>query len=641
MISSVQIEGGKKMREKIRNYPKLAKDILETVGGESNVVSVSRCATRLRLVLREESLTAKQIVSNMPGVITVVENGGQFQIVIGQHVGDVYDEFVKIANVDTVGDAEENKGNILNRVIATMSAVFAPFVYILAAAGILQGMLIIVTLFSESFATTGTYQVLNVISWAPFMFLPIFVAVTSALYFKTNMYIAIVCAAALLSPMWNAIATAIASGESLSFLGLPLSQTTYGSTVLPSLFLVWILSYVEHFLNKHVNETIKPLVVPLLCMVIIVPLTFVVVGPLSNMGANAVANGYNYLAENMPQLAGALIGGFVQVLVIFGIHWGLQPIFMANYAQYGFDSFQAYQTIAVIAQVGAVLGVFIKTKRKQTKSLALSAGITGIFGITEPALYGINLRFKKPFIIGCASGLIGAVTASFFKPYYYAYAGLPGPLTIVNAINSDNPNSFIGVAIGSTIALLLPILLIQFLGYGTDITEDVTIPTVDTKIEIETVNDTLEKEIFSPLSGKVIHLSDVPDPVFSSEAMGKGFAVEPSTNKVLAPFDGRVVMTTPSNHAIGICSNTGIELLIHVGLDTVQLNGEGYTLKVTAGENFKKGDELLIFDSNVIQSKGYSLVTPIIITNSANFREIKLSNQATIQAGEKALDIVV
>lgn len=183
--------------------------------------------------------------------------------------------------------------------------------------------------------------------------------------------------------------------------------------------------------------------------------------------------------------------------------------------------------------------------------------------------------------------------------------------------------------------------MIQFLGYGTDITEDVTIPTVDTKIEIETVNDTLEKEIFSPLSGKVIHLSDVPDPVFSSEAMGKGFAVEPSTNKVLAPFDGRVVMTTPSNHAIGICSNTGIELLIHVGLDTVQLNGEGYTLKVTAGENFKKGDELLIFDSNVIQSKGYSLVTPIIITNSANFREIKLSNQATIQAGEKALDIVV
>lgn len=456
------------MAGKVRDYSKLAKDILEAIGGDENVIGVTRCATRLRIVLKRSKPEAKAKVSAMPGVITVVENSGQFQVVIGQHVGEVYDQFSDLVKVDQNDEVTENKGTVLNRVIATMSAVYAPFVYILAAAGILQGALILISLLFDSFPEMGTYQVFSFISWAPFMFLPIFIAITASKHFKTNTYIAVACSAALVSPTWSEMAAQIAAGESITFLGLALSETVYTSSVLPPLFLVWILSYVERFLNKRMNEVVRPLFVPFLCMVIMVPLTILLIGPLSTMGANGIANGYNFLAENVPALAGAIIGGLWQVLVIFGVHWGITPMVLANFDLYGRDSFQAYQTIAVIAQVGAVLGVILKAKSQETRKVSVSAGVTGIFGITEPAIYGVTLRFKKPFIFGCISGAIGAIVASFFNPYYFAYAGLPGPLTIVNGISPDYPTSIWGILIGAAIAVILPVILIQILGYGED-----------------------------------------------------------------------------------------------------------------------------------------------------------------------------
>ena len=452
------------MAGNVRDYPKLAKDILESVGGEENIVGATRCATRLRLVLKRSNPKAKEEISAMPGVVTVVENGGQFQVVIGQHVGEVYEHFSSLINLDAVDTENENKGTILNRIIATMSAVFAPFVYILAAAGILQGLLIIINLLFDSFAETGTYQVLSFISWAPFTFLPIFIAITASKHFKTNTYIAVACCAALVSPTWAEMAALISEGSNITFIGIALTETTYTSSVLPPLFLVWILSYLERFLNKHINEVIKPLFVPFFSLVIMVPLTIVLIGPLTTMGANGIANGYNFLAENAPIVAGAIIGSLWQVIVIFGVHWGVTPMVLANFDLYGRDSFQAYQTIAVIAQVGAVLGVILKAKSQETRKVSISAGVTGLFGITEPAIYGVNLRFKKPFIFGCIGGGIGAITASFFNPYYFAYAGLPGPLTIVNGINEDYPMSVWGILIGAAIAIILPVVLVQIFG---------------------------------------------------------------------------------------------------------------------------------------------------------------------------------
>ncbi|MEK4566825.1 beta-glucoside-specific PTS transporter subunit IIABC [Alkalihalobacillus sp. FSL R5-0424] len=631
------------MSKSVRNYPQLAKDILEAVGGDENVVGVTRCATRLRIVLRRSKPAAKDAVSSLPGVITVVENNGQFQVVIGQHVGEVYDHFAGLVNVDTSSEGDEpvQKGSIVNRIIATMSAVFAPFIYILAAAGILQGLLILLTLIFPAFLETGTYQVFSFISWAPFTFLPIFIAITASKHFKTNMFIAVAACAALVSPDWADMAARIADGESITFLNLGLSETVYTSSVLPPLFLVWFLSYFERFLNKRIHEVVRPLFVPLICLVVMVPLTLVAIGPITTLGANGIANGYNFLAENAPILAATIIGSLWQVIVIFGVHWGITPMILANFEQYGRDSFQAYQTIAVIAQIGAVLGVILKAKSKETKKVGISAGTTGLFGITEPAIYGVTLRFKKPFIFGCISGAVGAIVASFFNPYYYAYAGLPGPLTIVNGINADNPTSVWGIVIGSAIAIILPVVLVQIFGFGEDTAKQATDETkAEATPKTENTTSANEETVAAPMNGTILKLSEVPDDVFASGAMGKGVAIQPSEGKLHGPFDGSVVMVAPTKHAIGIRSTTGVELLIHVGLDTVKLDGAPFTLSVKEGDKFKKGDLLMEFDQEAIIQRGIETITPIIVTNTGDFSEVMIEEGTNSSVGQALITAV-
>lgn len=449
-----------------RDYPKLAKDIIREVGGKENIVNATRCATRLRLVLKETPEGAKEKVQELTGVITVVENSGQFQVVIGTHVGEVYENVMKNLNLEAMSEEEvETKQPLLNRIIATMSAVFVPFIYILAAAGILQGILILINLFWPQFATTGTYEILSLISWTPFAFLPILIGITASKHFKCNTFIAVTCCAALINPTWVEIAKRITEGEVVNFLFFNLSGVTYGSSVLPPLFLVLVLSYLEHFLSKRIPEIMKALLVPFICMIVMVPLTILIIGPLTNGGAEAVAVGFNLLMEKAPLLGGILIGGLWEVFVIFGVHWGITPMVMANFSIYGYDAFQAFQTLAVIAQIGAAIGCFIKSKNSELKKVALSASVTGIFGITEPTLYGVTLRLKKPFICACVGGAISAAVMSFFNTVYYAYAGLPGILTIVNAINPNDTKGFIGMVIGSVLAIVVPMILVLVIGF--------------------------------------------------------------------------------------------------------------------------------------------------------------------------------
>lgn len=452
----------------VKDYPRLAREILEKVGGGENIINVTRCATRLRLVLNNTPETLKDEVCQLTGVITAVEKGGQFQIVIGTNVGKVYDELLKLLGNGVETQKIEKKQPILNRIIATMSAVFAPFVYILAAAGILQGILIIMGLINPAFLKTGTYEVFSFISWTPFSFLPILIAITASKHFKCNTFIAVTCCAALINPTWVEIAGKIAEGESINFLFFKLNSMTYGSSVLPPLFLVWILSYLENWIEKRLPEVVKALFVPFFCMIIMVPLTILLIGPITNAGANAVSVGFNFLMDRFPIIGGVIISGFWQVFVIFGIHWGVTPMIMANFANNGYDYFQAYQTLAVIGQMAAAFGVLLKTKNIEFKKVAFSAGVTGIFGITEPALYGVTLRLKKPFICACIGGAIGAVAMSFFKTVYYAYAGLPGLLTIVNAINIDDMSKFTGMLIGVVVTIVSTIILVQVVGFEED-----------------------------------------------------------------------------------------------------------------------------------------------------------------------------
>ena len=621
------------MAAKVRDYGKLAKDIKDAVG-EENIISAAHCATRLRLVLKQSpSADVTAQISKMPAVIQVVEKGGQYQIVIGTHAKDVYEELTRIMKLDT-SQVTEQKGSILNRVIAAMSAVFAPFVYILAGAGLLQGCLILINLFAPEFSQTGTYSVLSFMSWTPFTFLPVLIAVTASKHFRCNTFIALWCCLALVNPDWGSMAARIAEGESIKFLFFNMAQTTYTSSVLPPLFLVLVLSYLERFVDKHIPDVIKALATPFICTVIMVPATILIIGPISDMLANAIATGYNFLYTNVPALAAIIIGGFWQVAVIFGVHWGVTPMVMANFANNGCDSFQAVQTCAVVAQAAACFGVFLKTRNKEMKNVSLSAGLTGIFGITEPAIYGVTLRLKKPFIAGCIAGAIGALVVAFFFFFHYVYAGLPGLLTVVNAISPDNPMSFPGLLAGCGVTIVAAILLVQIIGCDEPVTAEGDTSNVE---EQKTTISTEEITIYSPLNGEIKELKEVNDPTFAGGMLGQGIAIIPSEGKLYAPFDGKVNLVFDTKHAIGLENAAGAEMLIHIGLETVNLNGKYFTPKVKAGDAVKKGDLLVEFDLNEIK-KEYETVTPVLITNADCFSSIQaIKITGNIKVGEEIL----
>lgn len=617
----------------IRDYNKLASDILREVGGEKNINSFTRCATRLRLVLNETPAQAKAQVQKLPGVIAVVESGGQFQVVIGTHVADVFNALSAIIGEDNTGNTSKPKTRWLDAVIGTMSAVFAPIVYILAAAGILQGLLIVVALIDADVKTTGTFEILNFMSWTPFAFLPVFIAITAARHFKCNPFIAVLCCCALINPEWSAMAGRIANGESITFLLIPLAKTVYTSSVLPPLFLVWALSWLEKRVEKAIPDVVSALFTPLICFVIIVPLTLLIIGPVTTWAAMGIASGYNALFAAAPAVAAAVIGGVWQIIVIFGVHWGITPVIMANFDTQGYDSFQAYQTIAVIGQMAAVFGVFLKTRNRELKTTSMSAGITAIFGITEPAIYGVTLRFKKPFICGCIGGAVGAVVASLFGSLYYAYAALPGLFTLVNAISPDAPMSFIGELAGSATAIILTIVLVQFVGFDDPVAEE-TLTEEKEPAPVSAPVTTAAKtslDLVSPLNGDVIALEEVADDAFAQKVLGDGIAIRPQSGQVVAPCDARVETLIDSHHAIGLSCDNGAELLIHVGLNTVNLQGEHFRPLVKEGDVVKAGTPLLEFDKEAIERAGYDLTTPVLVINSDEFTLTKHQSAGPVQ----------
>lgn len=637
------------MAEKIRDYTRLASDIIREVGGKENISNVARCATRLRLVLRETPKGAKERVGNLAGVITVVENSGQFQVVIGTHVGEVFEQVAKELNLDE-GDAEQEdvKQGIGTRVVAMMSAVFAPFVYALAAGGLLQGVLIMIKTFAPDVVSSGTFQVFDLMSWAPFTFLPIFIALTASKYFKCNQVTAILCCMALVSPSLTELVGRVAAGEGVSLFGFSLASTVYTSTVLPPLFLVWVLSHVERIVKKFVPDVTKALLTPLISYIIMVPLMLLLVGPASEFVANGIATGYKFLSDKVPVLTAAIVGGAWQVFVIFGVHWGITPVILADFAQNGSNTFQAYQTCAVVAQVGAALGVFLKSRNKELKNMSMSAGITGIFGITEPTIYGVTLRLKKPFVCACIAGAAGAVAASFFHTTYYVYAGIPGLLTVINAITPGNYTPFTGMLVGAAISVVGAALLVQVIGFDDPAAENCA---GDGMAENGTVGGNKagqeiavgmaggiaagQETVYSPMTGTVIPLADVKDAVFSGGTLGPGFAIEPEAGKLYAPADGTVSMLFETLHAVGLTTGEGTELMVHVGMDTVKLNGQYFKAFVKQGDEVKRGDLLLEFDLEQIRDAGYDTVTPVVMTNCEKPEGFLVRKYGNVQMGDQ------
>lgn len=552
------------MAEAVKDYQKLEHDIIRLAGGADNIASAQRCATRLRLVLKNTPGQAEEKIKALPGVITVVQKQGQFQVVIGNHVGDVFEAVSAELETNKKTEQEERpkeKENLLNRLLQMISGVFAPVCYVLAAGGLLQGLLIILTMAVPSVTETGVYP-----------------------------------------------------------------EITYTSSVLPPLILVALLSKLEKFLNKHLPELIKSLFTPLICLAALVPLTIVVIDPLIQWLSNGVAAGYNLLYQMAPPIAGAVVGGVWQVIVIFGIHWGMVPIVIANFAQNGQDTLQIFIQIAVISQMAAAFGVFLKAKDKQLRTDALSAGITGIFGITEPAIYGITLPRKKPFIYGCIWAAIGSAIAAILGATQYVYAGLPGLISVVNSISVENPGSFPACATGAAVTITGTIGSILLFG-------------CEPKQKENAEHSILGQTVFSPLTGELKSLKDVNDPTFSEEILGKGIAILPKEGIVYAPFDGVVSALFDTKHAIGLTDNQGMELLIHVGLETVNLGGTHFEVHISQGDLVKKGDPLITFDLQEIQ-KTHDVITPVLITNADDFSEIVVQKEfGPVKAGDAILTV--
>lgn len=596
------------------DYHKTAMELLKELGGNDNITNVTHCATRLRFILKDESIVNKDKVAKIQGVITTVQAGGQFQVVIGNHVKDAYEHMIKMVTIDE--EAAKGTGNkkvgIVSRIIDVISAIFAPFLYTLAACGILQGILGVLVALNAIDTAGGTYQILNFISWTAFTFLPVLIAVTASKKFGVNTFIALVIACALVCPDYIAMVNA---AKPVYFLGMKVQLLSYTSSVIPIILSIWIASYVQKFFDKYLPIVIRNLFTPMFTIAIMVPLTLLAFGPIGNTIGGAIGGIYNTLYNLSPIVAGLVVGGLWEVLVIFGVHWGITPVTVGNYANLGYDTFTGLQASAVFSQAGATFGVFLKTKNKDMKGVSASAAITGLFGITEPAIYGVNLRLKKPMICGCIAGAVGGAIGGAFHAVSWSY-NMPGIATLPAYFKAGHLTPFIGLVISIVVAFVLGAVLTYIVGFEDEVEDE-------TK-EIETSNETTTEangeatsEFVAPVTGNVIPVNQVKDEAFASEAMGKGVGIEPENGKVYAPFDGNVDAVFPTGHLVGLSDGNGAEVLIHIGVDTVKLEGKGFTTYVSQGDKVKKGDLLVEFDVELLKKEGYDTTVMFITTDTS------------------------
>ena len=609
------------------DYRTLAGDILKKVGGEANVASLSHCATRLRFKLKDAARADKAAVEKLPGVITVMEAGGQFQVVIGNNVPIVFAEIGQISKLtgDTAGGDEGEKGNLLNRFIALVSAIFSPMLWPLAGAGLLKAILAMATTFNWMDATSTTYAILNAAGDGLFTFLPIFLAVNAAKRFRTNQFTSMAIAAALCYPAIVALASAT---DPVTFFGIPVAMVTYTSSVIPIIIAVWLQSHLEKFLNRVLPSWLRNFTTPLLVLAIMVPLTLLTVGPVTSYAASAVSHGVAWLFTTVPWLAGAIMGGFWQVFVIFGLHWGFIPFMVNDYSTIGYSLMAGPLPAAVLAQAAAALAVLFRTRNTALKELAGPSALSGfVAGITEPAIYGVNLRLKKPFYYGVAGGVVGGAIAAAGGSASSAFV-FPSLLGLSAYMQVG---SFTLQLIGTGVAIAIAFVLTMVLGF-----ED---------IEEENPAEELipaapgANELAAPVSGAIVPLAAVKDKVFASGALGNGIGIVPSNGKVYAPFAGTVVTAFPTGHAFGIKSPDGVEVLIHIGIDTVQLDGKGFVPAVGQGQTVEAGDLLCTVDLDAISAAGYDPTTIVVVTNSAQFAAVLPAEGHQVAHGDTAIVI--
>lgn len=626
------------------NNHDVAKRILEEVGGKENISSLTHCFTRLRFVLKDKSKANKEVISNLEGVIQVVEASGQFQIVLGNKVEKIYDELLPmVGELEDTNNDDGEKVGIGTKILNTVAAIFTPTVPAIAASGMLKGILAVAALiglnmYGVDIKTYNTYIILNAASDALFYFMPIILARSAAKVFKTNDYIAMILGATLCYP---AIVDLMTGENPVTLFGIGITQANYVSSVVPIIIAVFVLAYVEGFVKKIMPEVLKVIMVPTLSLLVMVPATLMIFGPIGIYFGNVVNWAYYYIMGLSPILLGAFIGGIWCVLVIFGAHRAIIPIGINDVAKTGRQNLLAFAGAANFSQAGAALGVFLKTKNKNLKTVAASATVTALFGITEPAIYGANLRLKRPMIYAVISGALGGALMGWGGSYGNAFAN-QGVLTIPVYAEAGT-KAFVCYLLGCLIAFGGACIMTVVLGFN-DLPEENAKKVQETLTDAvrEAINDDLVFEdsdlvVDSPVEGRTISLAEVPDEVFASGAMGKGIAVYPSKGEIVAPMDATVSVLYPTMHAIGLTLDNGVEMLIHIGIDTVNLDGKFFEKHANVGEHLTKGQRIVSFDMQGIEAAGYDLTTSVIITNSNNYAAIGSTKDNHIETNSNLL----
>lgn len=636
-------------------YQELAADIVRNVGGRENVAGLVHYITRLRFTLKDESLANDDVLKGMSGVVTVMKSGGQYQVVIGNHVTEVYEDVLPLLDLREDGDVNQADGSgagkkrLLDRAIDVVSGIFQPILGIMAACGMLKGFNTLFEALGFYTETSGIYMVINAAGDALFNFLPLFLGYTAAKKFHLKPMLGLAVGAAMCYPSiqlgsLEAGGTALytlfegtmfASPVYLTFLGIPVIAANYTGTVIPVILAVWFASKCEKLFNRIVPDLVKFFFVPMLTLLVTLPVTLLLLGPAATFGSMLISEFTLAIRDFSPLVAGAVVGFTWQILVIFGLHWGFIPVYINNVMTLGYDNVMMPFFACTFATSAVVLAIFFKTRDKKLKEMAIPNFISGIFGVTEPAIYGILLPLKKPFVISCIAGGIGGAFYGHFNFRKFILGGM-GIFELPNMMNPDGTMgniivAFAGIAISMAVGFVLTMMFYR------DEKEKVQKLAEDT----ESLSEKVEEEItvYSPLKGTVIPLDQVEDEAFSSGVLGKGAAVIPEEGVLWAPADGTISAMFPTGHAIGMVTESGAEVLMHVGMDTVKLNGEGFKPLIKAGDQVRKGQPLLEFDMKLIQETGYSLVTPVLVTNYMQYGEIRTLKTGAADRGEALLSV--
>lgn len=615
-------------------YEEESKKIIELVGGKSNINSLVHCATRLRFSLKNTKKADKESLEKLPYVMSVVNSGGQYQVVIGSKVPDYYAAIQSLADLNEDAPKTEKKLSF-NYVFEVISGAFSPLIPAMAGSGMIKAVLTILVEMKLLADTSSTYMVLSAASNAIFYFLPVFLGITLTKKIGGNMYVGGVIGAALLEPSF----TGMIGQEKLDFLGINLNVVDYATTIFPIFVAIFIYSFVDKFLRKIIFRDLQLFAVPMFSLMIMVPLTALLFGPFGTVIGDALSQGVMWLIGKSALLSGIVLGGGMPFMVMFGLHWGFSPITLENLTVMGGDPIEGMAVAAVFAQIGIAIGFYLKSKKhSKMKALAGPLAMTGLFaGVTEPIVYGLILRYKRLLPIVAISGAIGGAICGVTGVTMNAYV-------FHNIFSIPVYTPKIGYFIGVGSALIAGAVLTYFFGVKEDEMTDFLPETDqgedDFQETVTEVQENPETTVYAPLAGTVIPLKEVDDDVFSSEIAGKGVAIIPTADKVVAPFDGTVVAIFPSKHAIGLKSTSGSELLIHIGINTVNLNGEHFETKVAMGDTITRGQTLLVFDREKIEQAGYAMTSPVILTDAPSMESLNIINDSDKVTPETKLFVV-